>query len=161
VTEEKSVQRVTVKSVPLSGDPPDASAAPREFGDVDPPTRFKYQQLAMVVMDVPWETGLMWADGHADLDDVPKAERDQVIRDVVLELFDEGLVYYFEIEDFGDSYSRTPSPEEHLSREQLVEAISGGGEVTVNGVSAPFLGVRATEKGLEAHFSRFPEDRAR
>jgi hypothetical protein len=64
-------------------------------------------------------------------------------------------VYFFEVADFGESYSRTPG-EERLSRERLLEILAAGSDEE-SGV--PFLGVRATERGRESHFASHPEDR--
>jgi hypothetical protein len=77
------------------------------------------------------------------------ADRDRVVAQALLQMHDEGLVYLFEVSDFGESYSRTPREEERLTQERLVEVLSGGSRAEEGGVAALVLGVRATQKGRE------------
>jgi hypothetical protein len=106
-------------------------------------------------MDEPWDTSLTYSDAQEDLPEIDEADRDRAVGDVLLQLYDEGLVCFFEIGDFGESYSRTPTEEEKLSREALVRAVGA------DRVGVPQLGLRATLKGRDLHFTLFPDDRRR
>ena len=114
---------------------------------VDPLTRFKREQLRCIALDEPWDTALTWADAQTDLPEIDVPDRDRVVAEALMQLHDEGLVYFFEVSDFGDSYSRTPPDEDKLTRERLAEVLSAGSRAEEGEVAAPLLGVRATQKG--------------
>ena len=117
--DENEVRRATVGSVPLSGESSDASSDESASSGEDPLTRFKHEQLRCVVMDEPWDTSLTWADAQTDLREIDASERDRAVAYVLVQMYDEGLAYFFEVEDFAENYSRTPSEAEKLSREHL------------------------------------------
>jgi hypothetical protein len=145
---DEPVERAIVQRVNLAHEP--GSASSREdhgAADEDRVQRFKQDQLRSIVMDEPWDTSLTWTDAQFDLDVLAPAERDRVVAEVLLQLYDEGLAYFFEIADFGESYRRTPLDEEKLPRARLVTALRQGSHPVDGGLSAPFLGVRATERG--------------
>lgn len=129
--------------------------------DSDPLTRFMYEQLRCIVMDEPWDTSLTWADAQIDLPEIESCDRDRAIAEVLIRLHDEGLACFFEVEDFGESYSRTPDDDEKLGRDSLIRILDVGGRAEGERISAPMLGVRATSKGEQLHFQRNPEDKAR
>src|SRR6266550_3532294 len=92
----------------------------------DPLTRFKHEQLGCIVMDEPWDTALMYGDAQTDLPEIDEADRDRAVGDVLLQLYDEGLVCFFEVTEFGGHYTRTPTEEAKLSREALVRNVEPG-----------------------------------
>jgi len=83
------------------------------------------------------------------------------MKSAILELHDEGLARFFSFEDFGEDYSRTPTDAEYLTRDELERAIASGSEEHGERLSAPALGIRATERGRERVFELWPEERAR
>jgi hypothetical protein len=117
---------------------------------------FKNSQLGKIVMDEPWDTSLAWSDAQGDLLSVPLSSQDREISRIFVEFLDEGFAYFFRVTDFGESYRRTPTAAEVLSRAELEWALGDGRESPI-----PFLGVRATEAGREEHFRRYPLDRDR
>ena len=152
------VQHVALRSE--HGDQPGLDAAPEIE---DPVARFKEGQLWAAVMEEPWDTALAFSDAQVTLAEADPSERDRLIVEVLLALLDEGLAYFFEFDDFGESYSRTPAESERLSREQVLEALSAGSErSTAEGaIHAPCLGMRATEAGRERVFALCAGERER
>jgi hypothetical protein len=154
--EQPKPQEARVSVAQLTGD---ASASNK---DANVPLRSPRDEfLWKVVMDEPWDTSLGWADAQIQLVGADVTEVDRVMREAILDLHDNGLACFFEVESFGEDYSRTPREDEYLSREQLTEALAGGCTAVANGLLAPFLGVRATDAGRERVFELWPEDRER
>lgn len=129
----------------------------------DPVAHVKDETLWAAVMDESWDTALAWADASRDLPSLDRPELDRIVRAAPLQAFDDELACFFEVTGFGESYSRAPSTDELLSRDALVDAFAEGSDGTVEygSISAPLLGSRATERGREHVFMRWPEDRAR
>lgn len=103
---------------------------------------FKSAELRAVVRDAPWDSSLVWADAKEALKELAPAERDSVVRRVLLEFFDDGLVNFYAIKSFeAGEYDRVPESGELFSREQLEDYLRPRGE------SLGFLlGMRPTDK---------------
>jgi hypothetical protein len=88
---------------------------------------FKTGVAEKTVRDEPWDTQLVWADAATDLDDLDEAGRDAAVSDVLVELFDDGLVEYFVVTSYSPQvYEREPAPSEFLTREELREHLNNG-----------------------------------
>jgi hypothetical protein len=88
---------------------------------------FKERVVEKTVRDEPWDTQLVWADAATDLDDLDEAGRDAAVSDVLVELFDDGLVEYFVVTSYSpEVYERDPAPSELLTREDLREHLANG-----------------------------------
>ena len=111
-------------------------------------------------MNQPWETSLAWADAYADLPGEESSEIDRIVTGALLELLDDGLVYFYEADDWGPTFTRDVSDADHVPRERVVEIASEGSERTPDGrIRAPWLLMRATPEGRERHFELRPVDR--
>jgi hypothetical protein len=120
--------------------------------------RFKNDVLGAAVMDEQWETMLVWADARTDIGLIPLADRDEAVIGVLMELFDEGLLYFIEITSFAaESYARAGDPSEALSRERLLSILTAATQAG----GAPTVGIRATGEGRESYFRANPDKRAR
>ncbi len=121
--------------------------------------RYKLQQLKCAVLEPPWETSLAWADAHEDLPQSSAGDLDRLVAAVLMELFDDGLVYFYEADDFGQTYSRHVPEDEGLPREKVVGVLSLGSSVGHDGrIKAPWLLMRATSKGRDYYFAQHPQD---
>jgi len=153
----------SVQQVALRSEHSDQSERVRHPEIEDPVARFKEGQLWAAVMEEPWDTALAWSDAQVTLAGADPSERDHLTAEALISLLDEGLAYFFEFDDFGESYRRTPVESERLSREQVLEALRAGSQrSTAEGaIYAPSLGMRATEAGRERVFSLWPGERER
>jgi len=72
----------------------------------------------------------------------------------MIELLDDGLVYFYEAGDFGESFMRPVAESDGLDRDEVVSALAEGSRSEPDGrIRAPWLLLLATEKG-RAYSSR-------
>lgn len=115
---------------------------------------FRRQQLRCAVRDAPWDTTLTWADAYGDLPGRDAHEVDQIVIEALMSLLDEGLVYFYGVDDLGE-YGREVPEADGLPREVVAETLAGGSAPAPNGMrQVPFLAFRATERGREAFDSQ-------
>lgn len=87
--------------------------------------RFKWAMLHVAVGDPPWTTGMAWADAVDAFPDVDRVEVDRIVADALLELLDDGHVFFFRFAEFGDEFSDR-DPEDGLAREAVAEVLRAG-----------------------------------
>ena len=119
---------------------------------------FKWLMLRLAAFDPPWSTTLAWSDGVHDFPDRSPEEVNRIVRDALLELLDDGLIFFYRAEDFNDEFA--PRDErEGLPRDEVLAALDQGFQRERDGaLSGEWLSFRATTRGSDEAAQRRRRD---
>jgi hypothetical protein len=105
--------------------------------------------LGAAAFDPPWSTTMAWSDGVHDLPGRSAEEINRIVRDALLELLDDGLIFFFRAKDFNDEFAQRDE-RDGLPRDDVLAALEQGFRRERGGaLSGEWLSFRATKRGSD------------
>ena len=81
--------------------------------------------LHVAVGDPPWNTGMAWVDAMDAFPTRDPAEVDRIVAESLLELLDQGYIWFFKATGFDDEF-RARSEDEALPRDEVAVVLTAG-----------------------------------